>query len=138
MINRAHVVANELWPSGELVIEPHVSKVADSQEIDTRIGIRKVARDRVEQLGADREYIERRALRLCAKCPALRACRAWLRSLGPDERPAGIVCAGRILDPEHNARTQRSAAANRDRCRMPMARHQFGERGTGERRWYRA
>lgn len=37
------------------------------------------------------------ALRLCASCPALDPCRAWLDGLRPTRRPQGVV-AGRIVN----------------------------------------
>ena len=33
----------------------------------------------------------RQALALCAACPSLRRCAAWLDSLPPSKRPAGVV-----------------------------------------------
>jgi hypothetical protein len=45
----------------------------------------------------DRAY--REALALCARCPALDACRAWFASLPAAQRPAGVI-AGRIHKPK--------------------------------------
>lgn len=42
----------------------------------------------------DTEEVDERnrlALRVCASCPVLNACRDWLNSLPPRERPAGVV-----------------------------------------------
>lgn len=50
-----------------------------------------------------REVIEARraAVRICVGCPALSACRAWLASLPPKQRPSGVV-AGLINGKERN------------------------------------
>jgi WhiB family transcriptional regulator, redox-sensing transcriptional regulator len=44
----------------------------------------------------DRAY--REALALCARCPVLRACRAWFESLPAAQRPYGVI-AGRVHSP---------------------------------------
>ena len=44
---------------------------------------------------ADVDYRHRVALALCEDCPALTPCGAWIASLEPRQRPAGVV-AGRI------------------------------------------
>jgi hypothetical protein len=32
-----------------------------------------------------------KAIRICATCPALAACRAWVAGLPPRERPRGVI-----------------------------------------------
>jgi WhiB family redox-sensing transcriptional regulator len=44
----------------------------------------------------NRRNMERKAVRLCRQCPALRACQTWLATLAPSERPQGVV-AGVVL-----------------------------------------
>lgn len=46
----------------------------------------------------DVEYARQHARDLCAVCPALNGCRAWLDSLPPNQRPLGVV-AGRLNPP---------------------------------------
>jgi|GEM_PF-3489846 len=46
---------------------------------------------------ADREDVDY-AIEICKACPALTACREWVRSLPPEQRPSGVV-AGRLLAP---------------------------------------
>ena len=43
---------------------------------------------------------ERKALRLCAQCPALPACAAWFDSVPVALRPAGVI-AGHVHRPRH-------------------------------------
>ena len=45
--------------------------------------------------GADRVCAEIEALRICDRCPALAACRRWLKSLPDSQKPTGVV-AGRV------------------------------------------
>lgn len=52
------------------------------------------------------EHRHRAALELCAGCPVLAACGAWVASLRPKDRPAGVI-AGRI----HHAKKSKSNAA---------------------------
>jgi WhiB family transcriptional regulator, redox-sensing transcriptional regulator len=47
---------------------------------------------------ADRAHREARALAICARCPALGACRAWFASLPAAQRPFGVI-AGRVHRP---------------------------------------
>lgn len=47
-------------------------------------------------VNADREHARASALRLCAECPALLACRQWLAGERPTRRPRGVV-AGQII-----------------------------------------
>ncbi|KWX19724.1 hypothetical protein AFM11_34340 [Mycolicibacterium wolinskyi] len=44
------------------------------------------------------------ALRLCAACPALAPCRAWLNGLRPTRRPLGVV-AGEVVNASGQVRT---------------------------------
>lgn len=43
----------------------------------------------------DVDYRHRTAMGICARCPALSACRTWVDSLPPRQRPGGVT-AGRI------------------------------------------
>lgn len=36
-------------------------------------------------------YAHDRAIRVCESCPVLTACRAWVESVQPMERPAGVT-----------------------------------------------
>jgi hypothetical protein len=45
---------------------------------------------------AELENARTAALCLCATCPALDACRAWLDGLGPARRPRGVI-AGQVV-----------------------------------------
>lgn len=38
------------------------------------------------------------AQQLCAGCPSLEPCAAWVESLKPSKRPGGVV-AGRVIEP---------------------------------------
>ncbi|WP_176562209.1 helix-turn-helix domain-containing protein [Mycolicibacterium palauense] len=67
------------------------------------------------------EYARQTAARLCATCPALHQCTAWLDSLPADQRPLGIT-AGRLITTDRPApgraterthRAQRFAALRR-------------------------
>lgn len=44
------------------------------------------------------------ALRVCARCPALNACRSWVDSLPPAHRPAGVT-GGHFHKPRRAWRT---------------------------------
>lgn len=62
-----------------------------------------------------REYAITTAQRLCRSCPALAACRSWVQSLPPPQRPPGVV-AGQVhnhrpnpTNPEETAMTQPDA-----------------------------
>lgn len=50
---------------------------------------------RPEEAREARDYARRAALELCAQCPALDPCRAWLDSLPAPQRPPGVI-AGRV------------------------------------------
>lgn len=49
---------------------------------------------------------EQRALRLCAECPSLVRCRAWLESLPKSKRPPGVV-AGVVHRPQRVGRPRK-------------------------------
>lgn len=49
-----------------------------------------------EKAAAERHQ---KAVELCAGCPALAACQAWVEALPARERPLGVV-AGRLVDEE--------------------------------------
>lgn len=55
------------------------------------------ARDDEDAPDAERRH--RAALEVCAGCPALDACGAWLESLRTEDRPLGVI-AGRIRRPK--------------------------------------
>lgn len=57
-------------------------------------------RDASATLPSRAELAEARseALRICAACPALTACRSWVDDMRPSRRPRGVV-AGRIVEP---------------------------------------
>jgi hypothetical protein len=44
---------------------------------------------------AGQPYVYDRAIKVCMSCPALQACRAWVESLPPADRPPGVT-AGTI------------------------------------------
>ena len=44
----------------------------------------------------DREDRQAEALQLCRTCPVLLACRRWYLATPRDQRPVGIVTAGRV------------------------------------------
>lgn len=61
------------------------------------------------------------ALQLCARCPALQPCTAWLETLPPRLRPAGVV-AGRLPP---------TAPKKRPRVPSPAAAENVAVRGDG-------
>lgn len=44
------------------------------------------------------------ALRLCAECPALDPCRAWLEAQRPSRRPLGVVAGQLVTSTGHVAK----------------------------------
>jgi hypothetical protein len=56
----------------------------------------------------DRVY--REALALCARCPALGACRAWFTSLPAAQRPVGVI-AGCVHKPRGRGRPSHDQSA---------------------------
>jgi hypothetical protein len=56
----------------------------------------------------DRAY--REALALCARCPALGACRAWFTSLPAAQRPVGVI-AGCVHKPRGRGRPSHDQSA---------------------------
>jgi WhiB family redox-sensing transcriptional regulator len=63
-----------------------------------------------------RDVDQAEALRTCASCPALAACRAWLDGLPSRWRPTGVI-AGRVLQPATG-----SSPTGRRRGRPPKHR----------------
>ena len=64
--------------------------------------------------GSSAIFARRAARQVCASCPALEACGAWVEALPQYQRPRGIV-AGRLIDvtgrfPAEVARKRRLAA----------------------------
>lgn len=39
------------------------------------------------------------AIDVCLSCPAMQRCAAWLDSLPPDQKPAGVVAGRLVVDP---------------------------------------
>lgn len=62
------------------------------------------------------------ALALCHTCPDEQACRAWIDSLAPDQRPIGVV-AGQIVNP---AKPPSLKSKNAQRAERFAALHQSG------------
>ncbi|ASL08453.1 hypothetical protein MYCODSM44623_01703 [Mycobacterium intracellulare subsp. chimaera] len=50
------------------------------------------------ELRSSRDTIDA-AVELCLSCPAMQRCAAWLDSLPPDQKPAGVVAGRLYVDP---------------------------------------
>jgi len=78
-----------------LITSPEVDLLVQIFEGSPRLRARAACRDRPELFNQsaqnDPDRTERKALRICKRCPALDDCRSWVSGMDPAQRPAGVV-----------------------------------------------